>query len=123
MSFIDDESFARLLIFLLIKTFADWTNLDWYSAAILLMGIVFVIGMVVGKLWRGWDLRPWWPWIGGGFFLFTIPALAWWTILGKMPSTTVMAPDVAWWSYDNWWQSLMYFMASSYTHPKCPSRQ
>ena len=98
------------LVYMLVKTFADWLNLDWHSAAMLLSGLLISAGAILGVALQGWNLKKWVPWIGCGFFLSTIPSLNWWARLDSMPfHMDGMGRDFAWYG-NGWWQMLVFLV-------------
>lgn len=101
-----------LFIYFQVKSFADWVHLDWSSAAWLLSGILTLVAGVGVVFSKGWGLGKLFPWLLCGFYLFTLPALNFWSL--SMPGRLdfrideyVGNIDRAWYG-GGWWQFLIF---------------
>lgn len=103
---------AGLLIFLTVRTFANWVNLDWTAAVSLLTGIIgFVVSMFF-VLVRDFSLSKLFPWMLCVFYPFILPALNYWSL--DMPSRLFFRIDESMgnvdrlWYGNGWWQLLIF---------------
>jgi hypothetical protein len=106
-------AFIGWQVYVQVKAFADWMHLDWRSAAWLLAGIVALAAGVVVALAQGWQLGRLLPWMLCGFYLFTLPALNYWSLsfpdqLFRDSGYGYGRPDNVAWYGNGWWQLLMF---------------
>jgi len=105
-------AFVGWQVYVQVKTFAEWAHLDWSSAAWLLTGILALAAGSVLAWLKDWSLGRLLPWMFCAFYLFTLPALNYWSL--SVPGRLFpidgynygSTAEVAWYG-NGWWQILM----------------